>query len=90
MRNGDSMEYRTSTTNTGCMGQYATATTHHCSDSSLSGSTVLLTDETVTITGIDEFGSLRVQNEEGHHITVRSDRNTFDIVKGQITKRKAL
>ncbi len=36
------------------------------------------------ITGIDEFGYLRVRTEAGEPLTLQPDGNTFDIMKGLI------
>ena len=60
----------------------------------LRGSTVQLAadssgaNNTVSITGIDEFGYLRVLNKEGRPLTVCPDGNTFDIMKGLIAMKK--
>ena len=40
--------------------------------------------EPVTITGIDEYGYLRVRTTTGDTLTVQPDGNTFDIMKGLI------
>ena len=42
----------------------------------------------VIITGIDEFGYLRVRDEEGKSLTLHPDGNTFDIMKGLIAMKK--
>lgn len=42
----------------------------------------------VTITGIDEFGYLRVRDGEGKSLTVHPDGNTFDIMRGLIAMKK--
>lgn len=38
----------------------------------------------VTITGIDEYGYLRVRTVSSDVLTVQPDGNTFDIMKGLI------
>lgn len=43
--------------------------------------------ETVTITGIDKFGFLRVVNENGEPLTLHPDGNTLDIMKGLIAAK---
>ena len=40
--------------------------------------------EPVTITGIDEYGYLRVRTVTSDVLTVQPDGNTFDIMKGLI------
>ncbi|XP_023345768.1 biotin--protein ligase [Eurytemora carolleeae] len=38
----------------------------------------------VKIVGLDEFGYLRVMEENGHEFSVHDDRNSFDMTKGLI------
>ena len=40
------------------------------------------------ITGIDEFGYLRVRSDQRECLTLQPDGNTFDIMKGLIRMKR--
>ena len=55
-----------------------------------SGTTVKLASrehEEVVIVGIDEYGYLRVQCENGQELSLQPNGNTFDIMKGLIAMK---